>query len=243
MDTSTYGRAWHKRYDALSGERDSPESIVSFVDRFATRRSVLELGVGTGRVALPLARAGYRVHGIDTSAEMLDLLRHKPDAELVTTTQGDIVDVDLAEKFGVVTCVFSSLCLLPDMDSQQRCVTAAARHLDEGGVLIVETFVLDPDRWRLGYSLDVHDWDGPDAALTVGKLDRSRQTIDTMRLDISGAAVTVLPNRLRYVYPTELDLMALRADLELIHRAESFADLPYLPDSNNQVAVYRRAKP
>ncbi|MFI5846034.1 class I SAM-dependent DNA methyltransferase [Catenuloplanes sp. NPDC051500] len=232
-DPTAYGQTWAGRYDEWFDDRDSPTDLVAFVDRFAPDRSVLELGVGTGRVALPLARAGYRVHGVDASGEMLARLARKPGGDQITRTEADMSDFALPGRFGAVTCLFSSLFLLPDQDAQIRCLATAARHTLPGGVVIIEGFVLNPQRWNNGRSVDTTD-----AGVSTGVLHRAEQTIETMRLDLDGDAVTVRRNRLRWALPAELDLMARLAGLDLVFRAQSLAGEPYTDDSDNHVSVY-----
>src|SRR3712207_5051742 len=105
-DPARYGEQWAEGYDELYQDLDVPADLVAFIDKHAGDRSLLELGVGTGRVALPLAAAGYRVHGLDGSPEMLRLLAAKPGGSRITTSLGDMSDFSLPSRFGVVTCVF-----------------------------------------------------------------------------------------------------------------------------------------
>ncbi len=237
--TSEYGKTWSDAYDQLYDGRDDPKEVVAFVDRYAAERSVLELGVGTGRLAIPLAEAGHRVHGVDASPEMLAILAGKPGAERVVTTCGDMTDVDVAGSFGAVLIAFSTLFLLPDGATQLRCLANAARHLVPGGVAIVETFVLDPNRWVDNRSLSVLEWTAERLAVSVGTLDRAAQTIETAQVDVHGGQSVVRRNRLRYAMPSELDLMARLSGLDLVHRAADFADTPYHRDAGNAVSVYR----
>jgi SAM-dependent methyltransferase len=236
---SEYGKTWSDAYDELYGRRDDPKEVVAFVDRHTAERSVLEFGVGTGRLAIPLAESGYRVHGVDASPEMLAILAGKPGAEGVTTTCGDMTNVEVAGSFGAVLIAFSTLFLLPDGGTQLRCLANAARHLAPGGVAVVETFVLDPNRWVDNRSLSVLEWTAQRLAVSVGTLDRAEQVIETAQVDVHGGQSVVRRNRLRYALPSELDLMARLSGLDLVHRAADFADTPFHRDSGNAVSVYR----
>jgi hypothetical protein len=147
--------------------------------------------------------------------------------------------VRLDQVFGVAMIAFSTLCLLEDAESQVRCLGTAAAHLTSDGVLIVETFVLDPARWNGDYSVAVPFRSGDEATLNVGILDRAAQTIESMRVDVRGRQGVVRRNRLRYVYPSELDLMARLQGMQLIARFADFGGTPFGPAATNAISVYR----
>ncbi|MFF5233605.1 hypothetical protein [Dactylosporangium sp. NPDC000521] len=151
---------------------------------------------------------------------------------------GDMCEPPTDGPFGCVLIAFSTLFLLPDQASQRRCLNAAAARLAPGGALVVEGFVPDPDRWNQGHSLQVEHWLPDSVVLTAGRLDPVNQSIETLRITHTAQGTTVIPNRLRYVLPAELDLLAEHAGLQF---AGHYADLTGspLPDRpSTAVSVY-----
>lgn len=237
-DSAAYGDDWAEVYDTLYDDRDDAAGLVGFIRQWANPSSVLELGVGTGRLALPLSAAGLQVIGVDASQAMLQRLRTKPGAELVDARLGDMCEPPADGPFGCVLIAFSTLFLLPDQAAQRRCLRAAASRLAPGGALIVEGFVPDPDRWNKGHSLHVEQWLPDRVILTAGRLDPVMQSIETIRIAHTAEGTRVIPNRLRYVLPAELDLLAEHVGLCLAGRYADLTGSP-LPDRpSTAVSVY-----
>ncbi|MET7394218.1 class I SAM-dependent methyltransferase [Dactylosporangium sp. NPDC005572] len=235
-----YGDGWADIYDTLYDRRDDPDAVAGFIRGWARPPSVLEFGVGTGRLALPLAAAGLRVVGVDNSEAMLGRLAAKPGADRVDARLGDMCDPPTGEAFGCVLIAFSTLYLLPDQAAQRRCVQAAADRLAAGGALVVEGFIPDPSRWNGGHSLHVEEWDPDRMVMTAGRIDPSTQVIETVRFARAGAEVHATPNRLRYVLPGELDLLAEHAGLRLAGRFADLAGRPLPARPTTTVSVYVR---
>ncbi|GAB7045030.1 class I SAM-dependent methyltransferase [Catenuloplanes indicus] len=240
---ATYGQTWATDYDTLYDDRDHIPAVVTFLRRHARPASVLELGVGTGRLALPLAAAGLRVVGVDNSPAMLDRLRAKPGADRVDARLGDMLHPPTAAAFGCVLIAFSTLYLLTDQTDQRACITAAAARLAPGGSLIVEGFIPDPDRWHHGHSLHVDQWDPERPTMSVGRLDTTAQTIETLRITHTDGQPRVVANRLRYVLPAELDLLAEAAGLALTGRYRDLTGHPFDPGAHTHVSVYSTHTP
>ncbi len=237
---SQYGEDWAGIYDELYGERDDLGTFVDFVRRRTDPATVLEFGVGTGRLAIPLARAGLKVHGVDNSRAMLQAMTNKPGGELVQAHLGDIADPPVFGQFGCVLIAFSTLYLLADQQAQIRCVGAAADRLAPTGVLVVEGFIPDPTRWHDSHSLGIYRWEEDQLAVTVGRINPAAQVIETVRIQAgSGSHPRLIPNRLRFVLPAELDLIAARHGLRLDERYEDYDGSPITPSSHSFVAVYR----
>jgi SAM-dependent methyltransferase len=239
---SQYGEDWAEIYDELYGGRDDLDTFVDFVRRRTDPAMVLEFGVGTGRLAIPLAQAGLKVHGVDNSPAMLKAMAAKPGGELVQAHLGDIADPPVKDQFGCVLIAFSTLYLLSDQRTQIRCVGAAAKRLAPTGVLVVEGFIPDPTRWHDGQSLGVHRWDDDEVAVTLGRINPAAQVIETVRIQVaSGGRPRLVPNRLRFVLPAELDLIAAQHGLRLDERYEDYGSSPLTQSSHSFVAVYRHA--
>lgn len=223
MRPTDYGDVWADFLDTWTEMTGAvpPADLLDLVESLAGPGGrVLELGVGTGFLALPLAGRGLDVHGVDASPAMVERLRAKSDAVTAHVADAAALPPDLG-RFDVVLFASSSIFCLPDADAQARCVAGAAALLADGGRLVVETYVPDPawftdgrlhwiqaegDGWRMHWD-SVHQ---PDA-----------QVIDVeRRLERDGEPDRRFPHRERYVLPDELDGMAATAGLRLVDRIE-----------------------
>jgi SAM-dependent methyltransferase len=238
----SYGERIADVYDELYGEITDAAANVAFLDTLLARRpaEVLELAVGTGRLALPLAAAGHRVCGVDVSAAMLDRLRAADPAGLVRTIEGDMVDDLPPGPFDLAFVAFNSLFMLTDPDRQRACFAAVADVLAPGGAFVVEAFVpWDPPRG--GSHVEVRSMTADRVVLATDLTDVGSQTVRGQFVELAdGAPVRVRPYVLRWSYPAELDAWAGAAGLAL---AERFADVersPFSADSPFHVSVYRR---
>jgi SAM-dependent methyltransferase len=153
----TYGDWIAEDYDHLHVGRHDTDACVDLLAGLAREGPVLELGVGTGRVALPLAARGLQVHGIDVSEAMVERLRAKPGGETVRVTFGDFAEVPVTGTFRLVFVVFNTLFALPSQDDQVRCFARVAERLGDGGAFVVEAFVPDPARLAQRQELTVDD--------------------------------------------------------------------------------------
>ncbi|MFB9909484.1 class I SAM-dependent methyltransferase [Allokutzneria oryzae] len=147
FSTIDHGEEWARAYDGLYEDRDHIPTLVDFVRTRTDPAVLLELGVGTGRLAIPLAKAGVRTYGVDSSPAMLARLRAKDPDGLVTTFLADMIEPPVNAAFGCVLIACDTLSLLPDRSAMARCFTGAAQRLSADGRLIVEGLLPDPDRW------------------------------------------------------------------------------------------------
>jgi SAM-dependent methyltransferase len=150
-DAATYGDRMAEVYDEWFGVPEDANDAVSFLGELAG--PALELGIGTGRIALPLAEKGIEVHGIDASEAMVEKLRAKPSGLGIPVSIGDFADVDVEGRFSLVYVVFNTFFALLSQEDQVRCFSNVARRLREGGVFVIEAFVPDPARLREDRSL------------------------------------------------------------------------------------------
>lgn len=239
VDPGAYGRTWASDYDELYEQRDDVGSVVSCISALAPGGRVLELGVGTGRLALPLAEAGHQVTGVDASSEMLDRLVARPGAEAVTVVQGDFCTVDAGGPFDVTLIAFSTLFLVPSQGGQLACLANAREHLRPGGFLVVEAFVPDHSRWTRGQNLALGRLDADGAVLKLSVHDPVNQLITMQDVLIDRNGTSLRPNVLRYAWPAELDAMALASGLRLDRRRADWAGAPFTAASTAHVSVYR----
>ena len=200
---------------------------------------VLELAIGTGRVALPLAERGLEVHGIDASEAMVAKLRAKPGGDAIPVTMGNFADVGVDGRYSLVYLIFTTLFALDSQDEQVRCFQNVGEHLADGGVFVVEAFVPEPERFdgRVSARRIESDFVQLDAAL----VDRARQTSESQHVILTPSGIRFIPVRLRWAYPAELDLMARLAGLRLGDRWSNWRKEPFTQSSARHVSVYQRA--
>lgn len=212
---------------------------VEFLAARAGQGPILELGVGTGRVALPLAARGLPVTGVDVSPAMLDRLRAKPGAEGVTVHVGDISTLDVpGGPFRLVYVIAATLYCLSTQDEQVRCVRRAAQLLDGAGTFVVEAFVPDPGRFDRGQRVEVRALEAESVRLDVARHDPVGQRVDSQQVVLTPEGIRLYPVRIRYIWPAELDLMARLAGLRLLHRYEGWDGRPFTAASRTHVSVY-----
>jgi SAM-dependent methyltransferase len=237
-DPAAYGDAWSHDYDRLFDVREDPTVIVEALGRMAMGRSVLELGIGTGRLAVPLHDAGWRVVGVEASDAMVAALRERAGARDIAVHRGDMRSVHLDDRFDVVLVAFSTLFLLPDQESQVDCLASAAYHLAPGGRVVIEAFVPDHTRWAGGKRLALSRWEGEGIEIEAARHDRAAQVIEVRYVALGDGDVRVRPLRLRYAWPAEIDLMARLAGLGLVDRWADWLGTPFGAASSGQVSVY-----
>lgn len=206
-------------------------------------RRVLELGVGTGRLAVPLAGTGLEVWGIDDAEAMVEVLRAKPGAEAVGVVVGDLADVaTLAEgEFAMVFVAESTLFELGDQDAQVACFAGVAAHLAPGGLFVVEAHA--PDVTRLEESVAVTALGPRGVTLQATRHDPATQVVAGTDVVLSAQGMVLRPWSIRYATPAELDLMARLAGLARRDRWASWQGHPFTATSPRHVSVYERATP
>ncbi len=236
----TYGDRIADVYDEWYAELD-PASAVELLAELAGDGRVLELAIGSGRIALPLAARGVEVHGIDASERMVERLRAKPGGEAIPVTMGDFTDVPVEGTFRVVFVAFNTLFALPDQESQIRCFERVAEHLDDEGVFLIEAFVPDLSRYDRGQRVSAVRTKLDHLVLDVSQLDAAAQTVFSQHVLISGEGTRLFPVQVRYAWPTELDLMARLAGLQLRARYADWAGSPFTAAASAHVSVYERA--
>ena len=240
-----YGDAIADVYDELTNVGAyglATEAAVDVLARLAGEAgTALELGIGTGRVALPLAARGVAVTGIDASARMLARLRAKPGGADVAVTVGDMAEVAVPGPFDLVYVVASTLYCLPDQNRQLTCLGNAAGRLRAGGHLVVEAFIPDPSRFERGQRVEARAVTADGVRLDVARHDPATQTVFSQQVAITADGIRLYPVQVRYIWPTELDLMARIAGLTLVRRGGGWSGEAYTAASATHVSVYRLA--
>ncbi|CAO5159640.1 Methyltransferase type 11 [Frankia sp. AiPs1] len=247
LGPAVYGDTIADIYDDLYSPRHGQAAAVSAADFLHGRAGAgpaLELGVGTGRVALPLAASGTRVIGIDASSRMLDKLREKPgsaDLELRLGDFGDLTGDGLpAQSLSLVYVVFNTFFMLADQDAQVRCFASVAAALRPGGVFVLEAFVPDTTRYDRGQRVEVAGVAEESVQLNATVHDPVAQRVRTRHLVLGPHGVRTYPVDLRYAWPSELDLMGRLAGLELTERWGGWAGESFTAASATHVSVWRK---
>ena len=237
---STYGDRIADRYDELHAELD-PADTVEAITELAQGGLVLELGIGTGRIALPLAERGLEVHGIDASARMVEKLRAKPGGDRIPVTMGDFADVGVDGRYSVIFVAFNTFFGLLTQEDQVRCFQNVEARLSDGGVFAISAFVPDVTRFDRGQRLGVQSVDSDSIKVEAARHDPVNQQIDVQEIVLSPDGMQFQPIRLRYAWPSELDLMARLAGLRLRERWGGWGREPFIASSAQHVSVYERA--
>jgi SAM-dependent methyltransferase len=241
----TYGDRVASVYDEWYAELPFGGELattVSFLRQLAADGSALELGIGTGRVALPLRQAGVDVHGIDASDAMVQRLRTKPGGADIPVTLGDFRDFSLGKRFRVVYVVFNTFFGLLSQDDQVSCMRAVARHLEDDGVFVMEAFVPDPARFDRGQRVSAIRVESDAVALEVSKHDPLAQRTDSQHVVLGPDGVRLYPVKIRYSHVSELDLMAKLAGMQLRERWSDWDRTTLSSESPKHVSVWEMAE-
>ncbi len=236
-DPALFGRLWADGYD--SGSNPDPEPAVDFLADLAQGGPVLELAIGTGRVALPLAARGLRIEGVEASPEMVERMRAKPGGAPIPVVIGDMADVAVTGPFRLVYLVFNTLFNLTDADRQLDCFRNVARVLAPGGAFVIETFVPDPAAFDRDEQLDVRAVTEDSVTLRVHQYDRGAQRFIRQTITLDSDGVHLKPFAMRYCWPDQIDAMAESAGLRLVERYSDWHRRPFDADSVAHISVYR----
>jgi SAM-dependent methyltransferase len=233
----TYGDRIADVYDETYGHLD-PTNAVEFLAKLAGTKPVLELGIGTGRVAIPLAAAGVQLEGVDASQRMVDQLRAKPGGDAIDVAIADFSAFSLDRRFGLVYVVFNTLFSLLEQEEQVRCFQCVEQHLEPGGRFVVECFVPDLSRFQLDQATITTAVDVDLVRMDSSVHDGARQTVRTQHIYICDGKLEMFPVAVRYSWPSELDLMARVAGLEREARYAGWKREPFTKASGSHVSVY-----
>jgi SAM-dependent methyltransferase len=240
-DITTYGERMAEVYDQWPGVPQDTDAIVAGLTRLAGSGPILELGIGTGRIALPLAQRGLRVHGIDASPAMVAQLRAKPGGEQIPVTLGNFADMTVEGRFRLIFVVFNTFFGLLSQEDQVRCVQGVAHHLTDDGVFVLEAFVPDLTRFDRGQQVEARQVATDHVRLDTSVHAPVQQRVMSQHVVLSAQGIRLYPVQIRYAWPSELDLMARLAGLQLRHRWAGWAEEPFTATSGSHVSVYAHA--
>jgi SAM-dependent methyltransferase len=237
-DPEFYGDSWAEVYDQTTGHLDT-DGAVEFLSNLAKDGRVLELGIGTGRIALPLAARGVKIAGIDASAAMVQKLREKPGGQDIPVTVGDMAEITIADgPYRLAFLIYNTLFSLPSQARQMKCFENVAAALEPDGLFVVECFVPDLTSIARGQRVSVVNVTEGSVTIEFSRYDVSAQRIRGQLVTLSGEGIRFGPIPIRYAWPDELDLMAARVGLTLRHRFRDWAENPYRSGCERHVSVY-----
>jgi SAM-dependent methyltransferase len=209
--------------------------VVDFLAELAGDGRALELGIGTGRIALPLAQRGVSVHGIDLSEAMVDRLRAKPGGEEIGVTIGDFATTKVDGTFSLAYLVYNTIQNLTTQDAQVACFQNVAAHLDPGGCFVIEVGLPD----LKGEKLRIFDFS--DKHIGIDEYDIANQGLVSHHYTNRDGTFEYSSGPFRYVWPSELDLMARLAGMTPRERWSGWKREPFTSESTKLVAVWERS--
>jgi len=231
------------RYDESSAEMFDPgvvDAAVDFLANIAGSGRALELGIGTGRIALPLAQRGVAVHGIDVSSAMVERLRAKPGSEHIGVTIGDFATTTADGTFALVYVVYNTILNVTTQAAQVACFRNAAAHLEPGGCFVIEVMVPQLQRLPPGETFRV--FNASEGHWGIDEYDVATQGLTSHHLEIVDGGVERFSAPFRYAWPAEFDLMAEIAGMALRERWGGWRREPFTSDSDKHVSVWEKPR-
>ncbi|HLZ30456.1 MAG TPA: class I SAM-dependent methyltransferase [Chloroflexota bacterium] len=231
-----------RSYEAKWPELFEPAVVnptVNFLSDLAGTGCALELGIGTGRIALPLSRRGLHVHGIELSPAMVAEMRTKPGGDNIGVTIGDFATTTVDGRFTLAYLIRNTIMNLTTQDQQVACFRNVAAHLEPGGCFVIEVMV--PELQRLPPGETVHAFAVTPSHLGFEEYDVATQIAVSHHYWVVDGRLETLSAPFRYVWPSELDLMALLAGMTLRERWSNWDREPFTRDSRQHVSVWRKA--
>jgi len=252
-DESTYGERWADVYDDWYDDPTEVDETVAFLAELASQAPIMgpivELGIGTGRLALPLAALGHDVRGIDASTAMVDLMRAKPGGDRIAVTIGDMSELAVppaaSDGVAATTCrgvfvAYNTFFNLTTVEAQRRCLDRIAAALEPDGWFVAAAFVPhERVAEGRGSNVSVRSIDIDRVVLSADIYNSHDQTITGQYVDITSGGIVLRPVHIRYLYPEQLDELAMAAGLTLEHRYANWRREPFDEHSDAHVSVYR----
>lgn len=235
-DIESYGENIAAVYDEWYAAYDV--RMIDGLSELARGGRALELGIGTGRIALPLQERGVEVHGIDASESMLAKLRSKSGGENIPVRIGDFAQVDVEGRFDLIYIVFNTFFALLTQEEQINCFRNVAAHLKDEGIFLLEVFVPDLKRFESGQTLRVVSLGEGLVRLEASIVDPALQQVTSHHIALGEAGTRFYPLKIRYAWPSELDLMARLAGLTLKERWGGWDRSAFRGESMTHISLY-----
>lgn len=228
-------------FEAIFAFLPDLDAMVDVLADSAGQGPALELGVGSGRVARPLAERGIPVDGVDVSSVMLGKLRRSAGDLPIRLVKADLAEFTPTRRYSLVFCVWNTFYSLRTGEEQAQCVRMVADALLPGGLFIVEAFVPNPDYFTDGQEVRVREITADSVSLQLSLCDARRQTVASQHVVIREDRITLHPHEIRYAWPSEIDDMASAAGLRLKERWAGWHRQPFDEAAREHVSVYEVA--
>jgi SAM-dependent methyltransferase len=240
MPEDYFGEDVAERYDQDAEIFDPAvvDPVVDFLVELAGDGAALELGIGTGRIAIPLAERGIRVHGIDLSEAMLARLRAKPGTDQIDITVGDFSTTTVEGTFSLAYLVFNTIGNLTTQGAQVACFQNVATHLEPGGCFVIEVGI--PNLRRLPPGETMRVFHASQAHWGIDEYDVANQGLTSHHFELIDGRFERLSIPFRYTWPAELDLMAQLGGMRLRERWSGWGREPFTSDSRKHVSVWEK---
>ena len=235
----TYGERVASVYDEW--HNDFEAAAIDVLSQLTGEGKALELGIGSGRIALPLAERGVQVQGIDNAPAMIARLREKSAGERIEVSIGDFSQVNVQGEFALVYVVFNTFFMLLTQEAQVRCFRNVAAHLAPGGSFLIEAFVPDLKRFEGEQTNRVTKIGMDYLEMDVSQHERADQRVFGHKVAVRDGGIHLYPIQIRYVWPSEMDLMAQLAGLRLRERWSDWKRSPFTSQSGKHISLYELA--
>ena len=243
---ATYGDKIAEVYDQMYPMRANVARAADALTKLAGNGAALELGIGTGRIALPLAERGIEVHGIDASEAIVARMRAKPGGAAIPVTISDFSEFSLKDgntsrKFSLVYVVFNTLFQATSQQAQVNCFRSVASHLTDDGAFLVEAFVPDPTRFTRNQNVSAGRVESDLVSIDISHHDPVNQFVRSQHVFLTESGIELYPVQVRYSWPSELDLMAQLAGMRLRERWSNWDGSPFIASSEFHISIYEKA--
>lgn len=236
--SDSYGDKIADQYDEMYPNID--RNMIKRLSEFALNGSAFELGIGTGRVAFPLINNGIKVDGIDASKEMVKKLMSKPDSSKTSVQIGNFSNFETKKKYDLVYVVFNTFFVLTSQETQINCFKCAYKSLKPKGSFVIEAFVPDVCRFDRGQTLRTSSVLIDNVELECTTHDRANQLLSSQIIKISESGIKLQPIKIRYVWPSEMDLMAQIAGFNLSERWSNWQKAEFTNLSGFHISIYNK---
>jgi SAM-dependent methyltransferase len=237
-DKSTYGDTIAEVYDVWYSKFD--ENIIDRLFELAPKGSAFELGIGTGRIAIPLMKRGLTVEGIDSSRLMVNRLKRKKSGKDISVQIGDFSNFKSKKKYDLVYIVFNTLFGLTSLEDQINCFKSVYAILKPNGKFVVEAFVPDLNRFDMGQTIRTSDITDDNIIVECAKHDSANQMVVSHLLRFSEKGTKIYPNKLRYAWPFEIELMGRLTGFQLTDRWGDWQKRAFNSSSSFHVSIFNK---
>lgn len=238
MKETDYGEKYAEVYDSLYPPPST--AMIDFLFEEAGNGPVLELGIGTGRVALELKKRGVNVHGIEISPKMIEVLKRKKGGKSIPVHLSSFSQIPASTKYSMIFAVFNTFFGLLHVEDQVTCFESISKSLLPGGKLVIEAIVPDLSSFSRNQALSVISVDSNEVVLSASLVNVPEQTLHSQKIYISEKGIKMFPTAYRFTWPSELDLMGKNANIPLSQRFSNWNRDPYSRHSNVHVSIYMK---